>query len=235
MRKLTYILLLVTGLSAGEVYATFNVLADKSANMAFDASGIVKQVNADISSVVKKGDVLAVLENSDIKAQLDNAKTTLKFAKLDYERQLKIKDLIDASKFDKYALKYESAKNQVAYQQALYNKTFLRAPFNGVIFFKEIEVGDTVSGMMLKTVFKIQNTKQRKLVLEFDQKYNQVVKAGQKFKYTIDGDPHHYEGKISKIYPRADNETRKIKAEVIAKGLMVGLFGSGTIITDTKE
>ena len=235
MRKFLVLLLVSLGLNAGEVYATFNVLADKSANLAFDASGIVKKVNADISSVVKKGDILAVLVNSDIKAKLENAKTALKFAKADFDRQTQIKNLIDAGRFDSYAFKYEDAKNQVAYQQALYNKTFLKAPFDGVIFFKDIEEGDTVSGMMLKTVFKIQTRKKRKLVLEIDQKYNQEVKVGQKFKYTIDGDSHNYEGKITKIYPRVDNESRKIKAEVAAKGLMAGLFGSGTIITDSKE
>lgn len=235
MRKLLTLLLVSLGLNAGEVYATFNVLADKSANLAFDASGIVKKVNADISSVVKKGDVLAVLVNSDIKAKLDSAKTALKFAKADFDRQSQIKNLIDAGKFDSYAFKYEDAKNQLAYQQAVYNKTFLKAPFDGVIFFKDIEVGDTVSGMMLKTVFKIQTKTKRKLVLEYDQKYHSEVKLGQKFKYSIDGDTSLHEGVISKIYPHANDETRKIKAEVVAKDLMVGLFGSGTIITDSKE
>ena len=235
MRKFLGLLILAIGLNAGEVYATFNVTADKSANLAFDASGIVQKVNVDISSVVKKGAVLAVLENSDIKAQLDSAKTTFKFAKADYDRQVQIKNLIDAGKFDTYAYKYEDAKNKVAYQEALYNKTFLRAPFDGVIFFKDIEVGDTVSGMMLKTVFKIQTQSKRKLVVEFDQKYHTQVKVGQKFKYSIDGDTSLHEGVISKIYPRADDESRKIKAEVIVKDLMVGLFGSGTIITDAKE
>ena len=235
MRKFLGLLILAIGLNAGEVYATFNVTADKSANLAFDASGIVQKVNVDISSVVKKGAVLAVLENSDIKAQLDSAKTTFKYAKADYDRQVQIKNLIDAGKFDTYAYKYEDAKNKVAYQEALYNKTFLRAPFDGVIFFKDIEVGDTVSGMMLKTVFKIQTQSKRKLVVEFDQKYHTQVKVGQKFKYSIDGDTSLHEGVISKIYPRADDESRKIKAEVIVKDLMVGLFGSGTIITDAKE
>jgi hypothetical protein len=88
---------------------------------------------------------------------------------------------------------------------------------------------------MLKTVFKIQTRKKRKLVLEYDQKYHNEVKVGQKFKYSIDGDSKLHEGVITKIYPHADDETRKIKAEVIAKDLMVGLFGSGTIITDSKE
>ena len=230
----TLLLLFVVSLNASEVYATFNVRAEQSANLAFDASGIVKSVNVDVSSEVKKGDILAVLQNSDIEATLESAKTTLKFAKRDYDRQKKIKKLIDASKFDGYAFKYENAKNQLAYKEALYKKTFLRAPFDGVIFFKNIEIGDTVSGMMLKTVFKIQTLNSRKLVLEFDQKYWKSVKIGQTFKYSVDGDKSVYFGVISKIFPHANSDNRKIKAEVKTKNFLVGLFGDGYIIVEDK-
>ncbi len=222
---------LVFSLHAGEIYATFTVEAEKNAMLAFDASGIVEVVNYNEASVVKQGDILASLENSDYKATLDIAKTALKFAQKDYERQLKVKDLIDAGQFDAYAFKYENAKNQVAYAQAKYDKTFLRAPFDGVIYDKEIEVGDTVSGMMLKTVFKIQSKSKRKLMVSFDQKYHNVVKVGQTFKYKVDGDAKEYKGVITKIYPYANSDNRKIEAEVKANNFIVGLFGEGYIIT----
>lgn len=222
-------------LNAGEVYATFSVNAEKNAMLAFDAGGIVKEVNYDIASSVKEGSTLASLSNADIKATLESAKTALKYAQKDYERQLKVKELIDEGRFDQFALKYESAKNQVAYAQAKYDKTFLKAPFDGVIYDKEIEVGDTVSGMMLKTVFKIQSAKKRKLVLSFDQKYHKRVKIGQTFRYKVDGDDREYTGHISKLYPFANSANRKMQAEVKAEGFIVGLFGEGYIVVpETK-
>lgn len=220
---------IVFSLSATEIYATFNVQAIKSANLAFDASGVVKSVNYDIASSVKKGDIIASLENSDKKANLDMAKSALKYAKKDYDRQLKVKKLIDESKFDSYAYKYENAKSQVVFQQSMYDKTFLRAPFDGVLFFKEVEVGDTVSGMMLKTVFKIQSTNDRKLVLDFDSKYSSVVKVGDEFEYYVDGIKELRSAKITKIYPNANSKTRKMSAEILTKDLMPGLFGHGII------
>ena len=234
-RILLGLLSFVLVLSAGEVYATFNVEAEKNANLAFDASGIIKSVKYSEASFVKKGEVLAYLVNNDIKATLDIVKTALKYAKADYERQLKVRTLIDEGKFDQFAFKYEDAKNQLAYAQAKYEKTFLKAPFDGVIYFKDVEMGDTVGGMMLKTVLKIQSKSERKLILEYDQTYHSQVKVGQKFKYTLDGDSNNYEGTIVKIYPSASKENRKIKAEVKAKDFVVGLFGSGSIMTpDTK-
>ena len=223
--------ILFSVLYSDEVYATFSVKAKKDASLAFVAGGIVNRVNVDIGSVVKKGDILATLKNDDIKAMLDVSKTALKYAKKDYDRQLKIKNLIDEARFDAVSSKYESAKNQLSYQKALYEKTFLKAPFDGVIYEKNIEVGDAVSGMMLKTVFKIQSKKERKLVLEFDQKYNTIVKVGNSFRYTINGKSKEYTGVISKIYPHANTKNRKIKAEVKAKGFITGLFGDGVIIT----
>ena len=236
MNKILLGLLLVAfTLHAQEIYATFSVAPQKDAKLAFDASGITSVVHYEVAQNVKKGDVLASLQNDDIKATLEMAKTALKFAKKDYERQLKVKELIDAGKFDAYAFKYEDAKNQLAYAQAKYDKTFLRAPFDGVIYEKDIEVGDTVNGMMLKTVFKVQSKRERKLILGFDQKYHQLVKVGQKFKYGVDGDSKIYEGVISKIYPFANSGNRKIKAEVLVEDFIVGLFGEGYIqVPDTK-
>jgi len=235
--------------NAEEVYANFHCEAVKSANLAFDASGIVKKIDVDISSTVKKGDKLAELHNEDIKASLDIAKAalqsaevTLKFAKKDYDREVIIKHLVDEAHFDRFAQHYESAKVALVkaeanldYKEALYDKTLLYAPYDGVIFYKNVEVGDVVSGMMLRTIFKIQSSKDRKLILEFDQKYWKKVKAGQKFKYKIDGDEKEHEGVITKIYPRADNETRKLKAEVKAQEFVVGLFGEGYIHVPDKE
>ena len=221
--------LVVSGLSADGIYATFTVQAKQSANLAFSSSGIVKKVLVEVTNEVKKGDTIAVLNNDDLKAMLEVSKTAVKYAKLDYDRQLKVKHMIDKSKFDKYAFKYENTKAQLAYQQSLLNKTILKAPFDGVIYDKLIEVGDVVSGQMIKTVFKIQSQTKQKLVLEFDQKYWQSVKVGQTFKYGVDGDSKIYEGKISKIYPFASSGNRKIKAEVEVDGFIVGLFGEGNI------
>ena len=230
MRRIVFIVLLTfSSLVAEQIYATFDVKAQKSANVAFSSSGIVGDIYVDIGSVVKKGDKLAELKNEDTKALLNIHKTTLKFAKKDYERQEKIKNLIDQAKFDSFAKSYESAKAQVVYQEELLDKTILKAPFNGVIISKEIESGDVVSGQMVKTAFKIQSEVKRKLVLEFDQKYHSKVKVGDVFTYKLDGDNTEYKGKISKVYPYADTKTRKIGAEVITKNMVVGLFGDGYI------
>ena len=231
MRKVLWsFCLLMMSLHSEEIYATFNVEAKQHADLAFTSSGTVEQVNVEVASVVKKGDVLAALNNSDLKAALEIARVARKYAQRDYERQVKVKKLVDEARFDRYAFKYENAKAQVAYQQALLDKTLLKAPFDGVIYEKMVEVGDVVSGAMIRTIMRIQSLRERKLVLAFDQKYWKVIKPGMTFRYSVDGDKSVYTGKISKVYPYANDANRKIRAEVDVEGFTPGLFGDGYII-----
>jgi len=236
-------------LSAEEVYATFTVEAQKSADLAFYASGVVNKVNVEIGSSVKKGQKLVVLENSDVRAMLNIAKANLKtaqisanYAQQEYKRQSQVKHLLDASAFDRFAQSRDVSsatvaqlKANVKYQEILLHKTALYAPFDGVIYEKLVEVGDVVNGQMIRTILRVQSLHERKLVLEFDQKYWGSVKVGDRFSYKVDGSDETHQGIISKIYPTIDTKKRKVKAEVKAKDFMVGLFGSGTIITADKK
>jgi len=236
MKRIVLSLLLAAmSLHAGKIYATFNVEAQQHADLAFTTSGTVEKVNVEVASTVKKGELLAELNNDELKAALDISIVALRYAQRDYERQVKVKKLVDASRFDSYAFKYEKGKAQVAYQQALLDKTQLRAPFNGVIYEKRIEVGDVVSGAMIRTVMKIQSLKKRKLVLQIDQKYWKEIKPGLTFQYHVDGDKSTYSGVISKVYPYANDNNRRIKAEVKTEDFTPGLFGDGFILIPDKK
>jgi len=239
MKKITLIVSLILSLniSAEEIYATFTVYAQKSAKLAFNYSGIVKEINVDIMSVVKQGDVLATLISDDLIATNNASKVTLKYAKLDLERYQDLfnKKLIDKSQLDKYAQAYDAIKAQIELEKTIFAKTILRAPFDGVITKRSIESGDVVSGQMLKTAYEIQSEHNRLLVVQFDQKYNTKVKIGDAFNYTLDGDDRQLQGSIFRIYPTTNTENRKVAVQVLAKDIKVGLFGEGYIVTTNVE
>ena len=229
MKRYFIFLLLASLLSAKEIYATFDVVAKKSASLAFEASGLVNKVNVDIGDQVSKGDILAALNNSDLKAKKELDLVNFKYAKSNYELQLKAKNTIDKLTFNRFKFNYLSAKRKLEYTQALLDKTFLKAPFDGVITDKKVEVGDVVSAMAPRELFKLES-KRKKLILKIDQKYASYIKVGDEFKYKIDGSKQYYKGKISKIYPSVDSSLRVIKAEVeVGEKFKSGLFGSGVI------
>ncbi|MEJ2500672.1 MAG: efflux RND transporter periplasmic adaptor subunit [Campylobacterales bacterium] len=154
------IALAFSGLHAESIYATFDVEPEKTAELSLTTSGTIKGINVDVGSKVKKGDVLLWLDNRDLKAaldlaraQLELARTDAKFARRNFERYEKVKNVIDAGEYDRYASAYESAQSRVReaeanvrYKQALLDKTVLTAPFDGVIYDKPVELGDVVSG-----------------------------------------------------------------------------------------
>lgn len=222
-------ILLATTINAQDIYATFNIEAKKSANLALSSGGIIDKVFVDVATNVKKGEVLVKLKNDDIKAMVEISKTAMIYAKKEYFRQLKVKSMIDKSKLDSYEFKYKNSKNQLIYQEAIFDKTILKAPFDGIIYEKIVENGDAVTGANPRTILKIQSRTARKLVLSFDQKYWKIVKSGQLFSFSVDGEEIIHTAKISKIYPYANSGNRKIKAEVEVDGFMVGLFGEGYI------
>lgn len=224
----------VVNVLANPIYATFDVVALQSSNVAFNSSGIINKVFVDIGTVVKKDQHLAKITNDDVNAMLAIYQTTLTYAKKDYERQVKLKNIIDRAKFDSYENVYKSAQAQVRYQKALLDKTILKAPFEAMVISKEIEVGDVVSAQQSKTAFTLQSIHKRKLILQFDQKYHSIVRVGDKYYYKLDGDIKEYIGTITKVYPYANTQTRKIKAEVLVDDIFVGLFGDG-YIKPTKE
>ena len=231
---LTLFLLATLSLHAERIYATFDIQAYQSANLAFSAGGIIQEVQTDISMLVKKGDTLARLNNDDLNAKLKIAKIAMAHAKADYERQLLAKKVIQKSKIDLYKFQYDNAKAQVDYVQSLLDKTILKAPFDGIISAKMIEVGDVVSGMAPRTAFSLQSEHKRKLILTFDQKYWHRAQTGNAFEYTIDGEEKIHHGVITKIYPKANTKTRQMTAEVYTQDLIVGLFGTGYIITQDE-
>lgn len=246
MRKVLLVLvLLLSSANAENIYATFNILPAKSADLAFNASGVVAALYVDINSKVKKGQKLAQLQSDELRATLQIAKSSLAdaqvaldFAAKDYEREKKVQHLVDEATFDKFRLAYERAKvgvlaaqANVKFKQTQLNNSVLYAPFAGVITDKKLELGDVVNSMAIKPVFSIQSLSNRKLIVEFDQANWKKVRVGNGFVYKVDGDMKKHTGKISKIYPSSSSANRKMKAEVLANDLIVGLYGDGTIIT----
>ncbi len=229
MKKIVLIALFTAYAFSQEVYATFSVEASKRANLAFNISGIVEKVNADIGTFVKKGDVIAKLKSDDSKANVELAKVVLKYAKKDLDRAKRASSALDKAKLDMFEYKYEAALAKLNLAKATYEKSFLKAPFDGIITAKYIEVGDGISAMPPKTAFKIETIHKKKLILEFDQSYFNIVKKGDIFRYSFDGSKKEYRAKISKIYPTINQLTRKAKAEVEVLDIPSGLFGTGYI------
>ena len=220
---------LASSMWAEDVYAIFNAEAVKDANLNLAASGIVSSILVDVDSEVKQGDLLLTLFNQDVESQMQSTEQQYIFAKRQYERYKRSAGAVDRNTLDRYFSEFKKLEADFNYQRAMLSKTQLRAPLDGIIASKDIELGDGVSAHSTK-LFRI-ISKDVKLVLEFDFKYISKVKVGDTFEFRIDGRKENFTTTINKIYPTASTSNRKVKAEALVQGIIPGTFGDGYIRT----
>ena len=230
-----------------KIYASFDVAAAKDAHLALKAVGIVKTVNVEIGSAVKRGDVLLELENESEKLAIKLAQNDLESAqaakahakcvldKFNLVQSLSSKQAFENAEFDfkNAALAENRAHLALNLAQKRLEDTRLLAPFDGTISGKSIEVGEGVGGVAQK-LMSIFSYPDVKLKLSFDEKFKDRVKIGSEFVYKLDGQSEERRGKISLIYPTIDAKNGKIYAEVQTQNLMPGLFGEGYIVSDSQ-
>ena len=230
-----------------KIYASFDVAAAKDAHLALKAVGIVKTVNVEIGSAVKRGDVLLELENESEKLAIKLAQNDLESAqaakayaksvldKFKLVQSVSSKQAFENAEFDfkNAALAENRAHLALNLAQKRLEDTRLLAPFDGTISSKSIEVGEGVGGVAQK-LMSIFSYPEVKLKLSFDEKFKDRVKIGSEFVYKIDGENEERRGKISLIYPTIDTKNGKIYAEVQARNLTPGLFGEGYIVPDSQ-
>lgn len=231
-----------------KIYASFDVAPAKDAQLALKAVGIVKAVNVEIGSAVKRGDVLLELENESEKLAVKLAQNDLESAqtakahvksvldKFKLVQSVSSKQAFENAEFDfkNASLAENRAHLALNLAQRKLEDTRLLAPFDGTISGKSIEVGEGVGGVAQK-LMSIFSYPDVKLKLSFDEKFKDRVKIGSEFIYKLDGQSEERRGKISLIYPTIDAKNGKIYAEVQARNLTPGLFGEGYIVSDSQD
>ncbi|MGB9713193.1 MAG: efflux RND transporter periplasmic adaptor subunit [Dissulfurimicrobium sp.] len=157
------------------VTATGTVNPVTTVDVGTQVSGTIKYIYVDFNSVVKKGELIAMIDPTLFEAQVEKAKANLDVGKANLEkakatmidarrtmeryRELFSKDLVARSDLDTAETNYETAKAQVAAYEAQigqleadlkYAKTNLKytkilSPVNGVVVSRKVDVGQTVA------------------------------------------------------------------------------------------
>lgn len=167
--------------------------------------GFVKKIHVDRGSVVKKGQLLAVLEAPEIMQQYLSAKSDeIKydqeyiFAKQAYERLKKAAETggaVAEIELDKALSDLNSAKAAVEASKAQSGipaqmNSYLRitAPFDGVVMERKVSDGALV-GDNTEELFTLAQTGKLRLTIAIPEKYSQSVHQGMKVKFTVNSLP----------------------------------------------
>lgn len=116
----------------------------QKADVAYDEGGKIRSFLKDKGSYVNEGDVIAEIENSVLKANLDAAKAQYDMAEMNFKKQEQIYNEKVTSELQYLNAKYERDAAKANYEliKSRYEKTFVKAPFSGIVDLKYIEEGE---------------------------------------------------------------------------------------------
>jgi membrane fusion protein, multidrug efflux system len=232
-----------------------NLEANRSASIYARVDGYLKKWYVDIGDRVKEGQVLADIEAPQIdanlreaQAQLELAQANLKLAQTNSARSQQLfsnnvnsqKELdtvvataqVQQASEDAATASLENAKQMKAYEQ-------VRAPFDGVITARYVDVGSLVTSGSSKTVQKLFDLAQSDLVRVFvnvPQSDIERVKPGSSARVKVDEYPNEtFAGKVARDAGAFDQASRTILLEVDVPNpdgrLYAGMYAQVTLST----
>ena len=129
-------------------YSTSGIVtSDHRVAVSSRLSGYVRDIKVKEGSRVNKGDELFRVDPVDARQQLAQAKADLNNADVDLQRfeSLLHDKAVSQQQFDQVKLRFEVAKSKVTQAQNQLRYAVVRAPVNGIIVEKRLNVGDLAS------------------------------------------------------------------------------------------
>ena len=223
-----------------ELAAVGTVKAAKGADLATQVAGIVSTINFESGADVKAGTLLMALQSADDVARLESLRASAALAKLTLERdkrQLQAQ-AISQQQVDTDTQNLKSAEAQVAQQEALLSYKSIRAPFDGRLGIRQVDLGQYVAAGA--AVVTLQALDPVYVDFYLPQQALDRLKIDQAVTADIDTFPgQSFAGKISAINPKVDPATRNVLVRASFpnpdKKLVPGMFAQMHIAVGTPE
>jgi len=210
--------------------------AIRGINLSPEVPGIVSAIYFKQGEDVKTGVLLLKLDASSDIARLRSLKAVAELAKTTYRRdkaQFRIK-AISQQTLDMSAANREEALANVAEQQALVDKKFIRAPFAGRVGIRAVDLGQYLNAG--SAIVALQALDPIYLDFYLPQQALAKIKVGQKVRVETDTYPGQiFSGRIEVIEPRIDTATRNVKVRARlnnpGRKLLPGMYATVNIIS----
>ena len=178
-----------------------------------ETEGRVEVIGADRGIRMRKGDVILRLDLRDRQARLAQMKASVNEHKTSYEAQLKLKSdgYVSDTQIAETVAKLETARAELIRAELDLEHMIIRAPFNGVLQEREVEIGDFVRAGDSVATF-VDNTKivVSGTIAEQDARFVKVNDIGQGVLAT----GQEVTGRIRYVAPVADQSTRTFNVEL---------------------
>jgi membrane fusion protein (multidrug efflux system) len=208
------------------------------AEVAAEVDGRLTAISADLGDQVAKGQILATLEGSELEAKLREAEASLQKNQNDQRRAQQLRDqkIMSQQEFDAIAsaASVSQARRDVLAIQV--EHTRIRAPFDGRIAKRQVDVGNYVRTGT--PVFVLVADNPLRLRGEVPERFAAEVKTGQEVRGFVEAYPDDaIDGRLTRISPAANPESRALTVEALVPNgdglLKTGFFCKAQILTRT--
>lgn len=201
------------------VEANGAVIADEFVELRSEVNGRLVYVNIQEGAQVEKGTVLAKINDADLQAQLNKAKVSLSLATKTEERLRKLLSIsgINQADYDVALNQVNSLKADIAYTQAMIEKTVLRAPFSGTLGLRQVSMGAYLTAANVITT--VQKLDRKKIDFTLPETYRSLIVKGKQIDVLVPGKIiQSLTAEIIATEPQANSLSRNIKVRAILNG-----------------
>ncbi len=201
-----------------QVRATGTINPVHTVQVGSQVSGTVARLYADFNSVVKQGQVIAVIDSTFLYASVKEAEANLERNQAQVNeamrsrtrvRELYKKELVSQADLDAAETAYESALAQLKQSQAAVDRarvslrySVIRAPIDGVVISRDVDVGQTVAAsLQAPRLFVIANDlKNMQVEASVDEADIGQIREGEEATFSVDAYPdEQFRGSVTQV------------------------------------
>lgn len=216
------------------------LVAVRGVTLTAELPGTVREIAFRSGASVRTGEVLVRLDTSTERAQLDAAQAELSLAKLSLDRTRTLRESESTSQadLDAAAARERQAAAQVAALEATIAKKTIRAPFDGRISIREVELGQVLAPGT--PIASLQSVSPIHVDFWLPQQALADVHPGQKVLVRTDVFPGAaWDGEVTTVNPEVDVATRNVRVRATLPNpdgrLRPGMFANVEVLAPKKR
>lgn len=186
---------------------------DEEVDLAFEISGMITDIYFREGSYVREGELLAKVNDKPLQAELRKLEAQLPLAqnRVSRQQQLLARQAVSQESVESVNTELEKLKADIEYTKARIAQTELRAPFDGLIGFRNVSEGAYASPSVV--ISRLAKIDPLKLQFSLNQHEAGLVEPGQTVEYTL-GD-ETYTATIYAVEPIVERGTLTRAARAI--------------------
>ncbi len=220
--------------------AVGSLRAVNGADLSSQVAGTVSALHFESGAEVKAGTLLVELASADDVGKLQSLKAAAALAQITLDRdqrQLKVQG-VSQQTIDADTQNLKSAQAQVAEQQATVDYKNIRAPFDGKLGIRQVDLGQYLAPGT--TMVTLQSLDPIFVDFYLPQQAIAQLKVGLKVTASVDVFPGHpFDGEITAINPKIDTGTRNVQVRAALKNpdhtLLPGMYATVDILVGAPQ